>query len=159
MALRVEPMTDLKTQIQEDVKDAMRARDKLRLETLRMVTAAIKQREIDDRVTLNDDDVISVLTKQIKQRRDALAQYQAARRSDLADKEAYEIEVIQKYMPEQLSAEALSRLVSDAIAETQASTVRDIGTVMARVKPRVRGRADLAAVSAEVKAQLLRSSD
>ena len=152
-------MTDLKTKIQEDVKDAMRARDKARLETLRMVTAAIKQREIDDRVILSNADVVAVLDKQIKQRRDALAQYRAAGRNDLADKEAYEIEVIKKYMPEQLSADALSRLITEAIEETHASTVKDIGKVMACVKPRVQGRADLAAVSGEVKAQLLRTTD
>ena len=152
-------MTDLKTQIQEDVKAAMRARDKARLETLRMVTAAIKQREIDDRVSLGNTDVIAVLDKQIKQRRDSLAQYRAAGRNDLADKEAYEIEIIKEYMPEQISADALSRLIAEAIAETRASTVKDIGKVMACVKPRVQGRADLAAVSGEVKAQLLRTPD
>jgi uncharacterized protein YqeY len=152
-------MTELKIRIQEDVKDAMRARDKARLGTLRMVTAAIKQREIDDRVVLGDNDVIAVLNKQIKQRRDSLSQYQAAGRDDLADKEAYEIEVIQEYMPEQLNADALNQLIGEAIAQTQASTVKDIGKVMARVKPKVQGRADMAAVSAEVRAQLLRSSE
>ena len=152
-------MTDLKTQIQEDVKAAMRARDKARLETLRMVTAAIKQREIDDRVSLGNTDVIAVLDKQIKQRRDSLAQYRAAGRNDLADKEAYEIEIIKEYMPEQISADALSRLIAEAFAETRASTLKDIGKVMACVKPRVQGRADLAAVSGEVKAQLLAASD
>ena len=114
---------------------------------------------LDDRVVLGDNDVIAVLNKQIKQRRDSLSQYQAAGRDDLADKEAYELKVILEYMPEQLSADALNQLIGEAIAQTQASTVKDIGKVMARVKPKVQGRADMTAVSAEVRAQLLRSSE
>ena len=152
-------MTELKTRIQEDIKVAMRVRDKERLGTLRMLMAAIKQREIDDREVLGEAEVIAVLDKQLKQRREALSQYQAAGRGDLADKEAYEIEVIQTYMPEQMSAEALSQLIGEAIVQTQASTVKDMGKVMARVKPKVQGRADMAAVSAEVRARLLQPSD
>ena len=141
----------LKQRIQEDVTDAMRARDKPRLGTLRLVTAAIKQIEVDTREDIDDAGVLAVLEKMLKQRRDSLQQYSDAGRKDLADQESYEIGIIDAYMPEALAAEALHTLIDAAIAETGADSMRDMGKVMALLKPQVQGRADLGAVSAKVK--------
>ena len=148
--------TALKQRIQDDVKDAMRARDKARLGVLRQVTAAIKQREVDERVELGETDVVAVLDKMIKQRRDAESQYRDAGRAELAEQEAYEIEVIGAYMPEPLDEAALAALVDAAIAESGATSMREMGKVMGLLKPQLQGRADLGAVSAAVKARLSR---
>jgi uncharacterized protein len=144
----------LKNQLNEDVKTAMRSKDKARLSVLRLATAAIKQREVDERITLDDAQVLAVLDKMIKQRRDSLSQYQAAGRQDLADQESFEIEVLSGYLPAALSEAELTAIISDAIAETGAASMKDMGKVMAIVKPKVQGRADMGQVSKHVKQTL-----
>ncbi len=145
---------DLKSRIQEDVKTAMRARDRDRLGVLRLITAAIKQREVDERVTLDDAGVLQVLDKMVKQRRDSESQYRDAGRADLADREAYEIGIVQEYMPEALDEAEIAALIDGAIAETGAAGMKDMGQVMGLLRPQVQGRADMGAVSAAVKARL-----
>ena len=149
-------MTDsLKTRILEDVKDAMRARDKARLGTLRMVTAAIKQREVDQRAApLDDPSVVAVLEKMLKQRRDSAGQYEAAGRDDLAAAEREEIAIIERYMPRALDPAELDAMIAAVIDEAGAATMKDMGRVMGLLRPRVQGRADMGAVSAAVKARL-----
>ena len=144
----------LKERITEDMKTAMRSGDKERLGQIRMLQAAIKQREVDERITLDDTQVMAVLEKMIKQRREAIAQFEAGGRADLAAKEATEITLLQTYLPEPLSAAELEALVAAAIAETGAATVKDMGKVMALVKGRAAGRADMGAVGALIKAKL-----
>lgn len=146
----------LKPRIQDDVKTAMRARDRARLGVLRMVSAAIKQQEIDGQSSLDDTGVIAVLQKMIKQRRDAEAQFRAAARQDLADQEAFEIRVIEDYLPQSLSQAEVEVLVEALLNEVGASSMKDMGKVMALLKPKLQGRADLGAVSAFVKGQLSR---
>lgn len=143
----------LKDQINEDMKTAMRAKDKERLGAIRLILAAIKQREVDERIELNDSQVIGVLEKMIKQRRESLAQYQNAGRDDLAARESFEIDLIQTYMPTSLSDAEIESLIADAIAATGAQSLRDMGKVMALIKDQAQGRADMAAVSARVKAR------
>ncbi len=144
----------LKTRINEDMKAALRARQTGRLSAIRLLLAAIKQREIDSRTELDDAGVVAVVDKLIKQRRDAAAQYAAAGRQDLADKEQAEIEVLSVYLPQPLSADEVDELVRQAIAETGAAGARDMGKVMAWLKPRLAGRADMTTISARVKAVL-----
>ncbi|MEY3137261.1 MAG: hypothetical protein RL580_993 [Pseudomonadota bacterium] len=144
----------LKERITQDMKDAMRSGDKERLGNIRMLQAAIKQREVDERIMLDDTQVLAVVEKMIKQRKEAIAQFEAGGRADLAAKEKSEIELLQAYMPEQLSSAEVEALVATAIAETAASTIKDMGKVMALVKTRAAGRADMAAVSAIIKAKL-----
>ena len=144
----------LKERITEDMKTAMRSGDKERLGQIRMLQAAIKQREVDERITLDDTQVMAVLEKMIKQRREAIAQFEAGGRADLAAKEAAEIALLQTYLPEPLSAAELEALVAAAIAETGATTVKDMGKVMGLVKGRAAGRADMGAVGALIKAKL-----
>jgi uncharacterized protein len=144
----------LKERITEDMKAAMRASDKERLSTIRMAQAAIKQREVDERITLDDAQVIAVLEKMVKQRRESVVQFEQGGRTDLADKEKKEIELLQAYLPAQLSAAEIDALIRDAIAATGASSVRDLGKVMGAVKAKAAGRADMAAVSARIKAAL-----
>ena len=144
----------LKERITQDMKDAMRSGDKERLGNIRMLQAAIKQREVDERIMLDDTQVLAVVEKMIKQRKEAIAQFEAGGRADLAAKEKTEIELLQAYMPEQLSSAVVEALVATAIAETAASTIKDMGKVMALVKTRAAGRADMAAVSAIIKAKL-----
>lgn len=144
----------LKERITQDMKDAMRSGDKERLGNIRMLQAAIKQREVDERIMLDDTQVLAVVEKMIKQRKEAIAQFEAGGRADLAAKEKSEIELLQAYMPEQLPSAEVEALVATAIAETAASTIKDMGKVMALVKTRAAGRADMAAVSAIIKAKL-----
>ena len=144
---------DLKSRIQEDVKDAMRARDRERLSALRLVTAAIKQKEVDDRVEL-DGAVIGVLDKMIKQRRDSIEQFRRAGRDELADREDYEIRVIQSYMPAALDDAEVESLIDAALEQSGASSMKDMGKVMGALKAKIQGRADMGAVSARVKARL-----
>jgi uncharacterized protein YqeY len=146
--------SELKQRIQTDVTAAMRAKDKARLSALRLVTAAIKQVEVDSRSELDDAGVLLVLEKMLKQRRDSLEQYESAGRTDLADQERFEIDIIEAYMPEALPAEELEALIDAAIAETGAASMRDMGKVMGVLKSRVQGRADMGAVSATVKQKL-----
>ena len=144
----------LKDRIQDDMKTAMRAKDKERLGAIRLILAAVKQREVDERIELNDVQVLGVLEKMIKQRRESLAQYQSAGREDLAARESFEIEVIQSYLPAPLSEADIDTLVANAVAVTGAHSVRDMGKVMALIKDQAQGRADMAKISARVKAHL-----
>ena len=145
----------LKARIVEDVKDAMRARDKARLGTLRMVTAAIKQQEVDRRTSpLDDHDVVAVLEKMLKQRRESVRQYEGADREDLASSEREEIAVIERYMPQALDAAEIEAIIEGAIRDAGAATMKDMGRVMGLLKPRVQGRADMSAVSAAVRVRL-----
>ena len=145
----------LKSRILEDVKDAMRARDRARLGTLRMVTAAIKQREVDQRTApLDDASVVAVLEKMLKQRRESASQYDDAGREDLAATERSEIAIIEKYMPRALDPDELDAIIATAIGESGAATMKDMGRVMGLLRSRVQGRADMGAVSAAVRARL-----
>jgi uncharacterized protein YqeY len=145
----------LKGQILDDVKTAMKAGEKDRLKVLRLITAAIKQVEVDQRTELDDDAaVLGILNKMVKQRRDSITQFEQGNRQDLADIEKSEIEIIGSYLPEQLSADELDKLVDDAIAATGAESIRDMGKVMGTVKAKAEGRADMSAVGAKVKARL-----
>ena len=143
----------LKDRIQDDMKAALRAKDKQRLGAIRLILAAIQQREVDERIELNEAQTLAVLEKMIKQRRESLTQYQNAGREDLAAQEAFEIELIQAYLPTPLSEAELDALIVHAIAATGAQSVRDMGKVMAVIKDQAQGRADMAAVSARVKAR------
>jgi len=144
----------LKQQVTEDMKNAMRAKDAPRLSAIRLLLAAMKQKEVDERIELDDNAVVAIVEKQLKQRKDSLSQYQAAGRQDLADQEAFEIEVLTAYMPQPLAAEEVAALVRQAVAETGAAGPRDMGKVMAWLKPKLAGRADMNSVSGLVKSAL-----
>jgi len=144
----------LKARITEDMKAAMRARETERLGTIRLLLAAIKQREVDERVEVDDVGVTAVIEKMIKQRKDAIGQYEAAGRQDLADREQAEIGVLTAYMPQPFSAAEIAALIQQARAETGAAGAKDMGRMMAWLKPRLAGRADMTAVSGLVKAAL-----
>lgn len=144
----------LKAQLTDDMKAAMKGGDKARLAVIRLINAAIKQREVDERIELNDDQVLAVLDKMVKQRRDSIKQYTDAGRTDLADVEQAEVEVIQGYLPAALSDDEISAIIEQAIADTGAASMADMGKVMGKVKPQVQGRADMGAVSGQVKAKL-----
>ena len=144
----------LKAQILEDVKTAMRAQERERLGVLRLITAAMKQKEVYERIELDDEQLLGVLEKMIKQRRESLEQFEKAAREDLASKERYELEVIQSYMPAPLSEAELAALIQSAIQQLGASSIRDMGPVMNALRGQVQGRADMKAVSLAVKAQL-----
>ena len=144
----------LKGRITDDMKAAMRSGDKERLGAIRMVTAAIKQREVDERIELDDAQVITVLEKMIKQRRESVAQFQAGNRADLVARENAEIAVLQAYMPQALSADELDALIAGAITTSGAASIKDMGRVMALLKGQVAGRADMGAVGAKIKARL-----
>ena len=145
---------DLKRRIQGDVESAMRARDRERLGALRQISAAIKQREVDERIALDSPGVIAVLEKMIKQRRDSLGHFESAGREDLAARESFEISVIENYMPSRLSLEERGALLEAALAETGAASMKDMGKVMAWLKPKVQGRVDMKELSAAVRARL-----
>ncbi|MBT0585306.1 GatB/YqeY domain-containing protein [Alteromonas oceanisediminis] len=140
--------------LKEAQKDAMRAKDKLRLGTIRMALAAIKQREIDERITLDDSDVLGVLTKMVKQRKDAAQQFDDANRADLADKEREEIVVLESFLPQPLSEQEIDELIEEAMTTTGATTMQDMGKVMGHIKPIAQGRADMGALSGRIKAKL-----
>lgn len=144
----------LKERIQEDMKAAMRAGERERLATVRLLLAAIKQREVDERITLDDAQVLAVLDKMVKQRRESIAQFESGGRPDLVAKESAEIAVLQSYMPEPLDEAAIEALIGEAIAQSGAQSVKDMGKVMAIVKVRAAGRADLGAIGARIKARL-----
>ena len=144
----------LKDQLKDQQKLAMLARDKARLGTIRLLMAEIKQREVDTRIELNDEDILAVVTKMVKQRRGSISQFEAAGRQDLADKESAEIVVLQEYLPQQLTADEIAALIEQAIAESGAAVMADMGKVMAVLKPKIQGRADVGAVSAQVKTRL-----
>jgi len=147
-------MSDLKTQITEQMKDAMRAKDKVRLGTIRMMLSELNRIEIDERITLDDARVIATLDKMLKQRRESIAQYQAAERPELADKEQQESEVIKTFLPQPLSDSEIQKIIDIAIADTGASSMQAMGQVMALVRPQIQGRADMGAVSAQIKERL-----
>ena len=145
----------LKARITEDMKSAMRARESARLGAIRLVLAAIKQREVDERIELDDAQIIAAIDKMLKQRRDSITQFEAAGRQELADIEHFEISVLQEYMPVAASDEEIDTLIAQAVAETGAAGVKDMGKVMAAVKPKLAGRADMAQVSTRIKALLV----
>jgi hypothetical protein len=147
-------VSELKQQISEATKDAMRARDKARVAALRLINADIQRLEVDTRKILSDDDVLGVLNRMLKQRQDSLQQYESAGREDLAEVERYEISVIRSFMPEPLSEAQLEAEIDAAIAATGASSMKDMGALMGVLRPRVQGRADMGALSARVKARL-----
>lgn len=147
-------MADLKAQLNDAVKDAMRSKDKDRLTTLRMATAAIKQIEVDERIELDEARILAVLEKMIKQRKDAATQYEAGNRPELAAKELAEVTVLQAFLPAALSEAELDGLINTALQATGASGMKDMGKVMAHLKPQVQGRADMGQVSARIKARL-----
>lgn len=144
----------LKARIQDDVKNAMRSRDRESLAALRLITAAIKQKEVDERIELNDEQVLAVLDKMVKQRRESLEQFEKAGREDLAEKERFELGLIQDYLPEPLAEDELTALIQSTIDGLGASSIRDMGQVMNALRGQVQGRADMKAVSQAVKQQL-----
>jgi uncharacterized protein YqeY len=144
----------LKTRVQDDMKAAMKAREAQRLSAIRLLLAAVKQREVDERKDLSDAEVVAVIEKMIKQRRDSIAQYQSANRRDLVDAETFELNLLSEYLPKQLSESEIADEVSAAIAQTGAKSAADMGKVMGLLKGKLAGRADMARVSALVKAKL-----
>ncbi len=145
---------DLKARIQDDMKSAMRAGEKERLATIRLILAGIKQREVDERIQLDDTQVLAVLEKMVKQRRESIAQFEAGGRADLVAKESAELAVLAGYLPEQLSEQELDQLVAATIADTGAVSIKDMGKVMNALKAKVQGRADMGALGARIKARL-----
>lgn len=144
----------LKQQINDDMKAAMRAKETARLGAIRLLLAAMKQREVDERIELTDADVVAIIEKMLKQRRDSISQYKAANRQDLVDVEEFEVTVLQTYMPQQLSEAEIASAIAEAIAATGAAGPQDMGKVMGVVKPKLAGRADMGKVSGLIKAQL-----
>ena len=144
----------LKDRIINDVKDAMRARDKPRLATLRLITAAIKQQEVDERIELDDTQLLSLLDKMCKQRRESISQFEKAARDDLIAQEVSELDIIKTYLPEQLGEAEIAALIDETMAATGAASIKDMGKVMGQLKPKLQGRADMGAVSAMIKARL-----
>ena len=144
----------LKERITEDMKSSMRAVEKERLSTIRLILAAIKQREVDERIVLDDTQVLTVVEKMVKQRREAITQFEAGGRADLVAKETAELAVLQNYLPEQLGAAEVDELIRAAIAETGAASMKDMGKVMAVVKAQAQGRTDMGALSGRIKALL-----
>lgn len=147
-------MSDLKQQINDDVKNAMRAKEKERLKTLRLITSAIKQIEVDKRIELDDDGVIAVLEKMLKQRKDSIEAFEKAGRQELADVEKAEVAIIKDYMPEQMSDADVDALIEEAISSTGAASMKDMGKVMGMLKPRLTGKADMGSVSTKIKSRL-----
>jgi uncharacterized protein len=144
----------LREQLNEDIKTAMKAREADKLGALRLMLSAVKQREVDERITLDDAGVVAIVEKMIKQRKDSIAQFEKAARMDLADKEKYEISVIEAYLPQQLTAAEVDAIIAEAVASTGAKSAADMGKVMGVVKPRLAGKADMGKVSALVKQKL-----
>ncbi len=144
----------LKAQITEDMKSAMRAKESTRLGTIRLLQAAMKQREVDERIELADADVIGIIEKMLKQRRDSIAAYESAKRDDLADIEKAEVVVLQAYLPKQLTEAEVAVLLEKVIADTGAASMKDMGKVMAAIKPLVAGKADMGKISGLIKARL-----
>ena len=141
----------LKTKITNDMKDAMRAQEKQKLQTIRLITAAIKQREVDERIELTDQDILVILDKMVKQRRDSVKQYEAAQREDLAAQERFEIDLIQGYLPQALTDAEIEVLIKEAVKASGATNMQEMSKVMAILKPQVQGRADMGAVSQKIK--------
>src|SRR5436190_13459305 len=146
--------TSLKQQIQEYMKTALRAQDKQRLGVVRLILAAIKQVEVDERVEVDDARIIPILNKMLKQRRDSIVQYDQAKRDDLAEQERLEVKIIQTYLPEPLSETEIDRMMSEAITKVGATSIKEMGKVMAELKDKLQGRADLTQISAKIKTHL-----
>ena len=144
----------LKTQISEDMKTAMRAKDSARLGTIRLLQAAIKQREVDERIELDDSNVIAVIEKMLKQRRDSIAAYESANRNDLADVEKFEVSVLHTYLPQQLTEDEVKDILEKVVVDTGAAGIKDMSKVMAAIKPLVAGRADMGKISGLIKTRL-----
>ena len=144
----------LKAQITEDMKTAMRAKDSARLGAIRLLLAAIKQREVDERIELSDADVIAAIEKMLKQRRDSITAYESANRNDLADVEKFEVTVLQTYLPQQLTEDEVKAILEQVVVDTGAAGVKDMGKVMAAIKPLVAGRADMGKISGLIKVRL-----
>jgi len=144
----------LKARISEDMKNAMRAKDSARLGAIRLLLSAIKQREVDERIEVNDTQVVEAIEKMLKQRRDSISQYEAASRNDLADVEKFEVSVLQEYLPQALTEAEVDAIIQQAIADTGAAGIKDMSKVMAAVKPQVVGRADMGKISGFIKARL-----
>ncbi|MEI6227925.1 MAG: GatB/YqeY domain-containing protein [Methylophilaceae bacterium] len=144
----------LKAQISEDMKTAMRAKDSVRLGAVRLLLSAIKQREVDERVELDDSNVIAVIEKMLKQRRDSITAYESANRHDLADIEKFEVTVLQTYLPQQLSEDEVKAILEQVVVDTGAAGIKDMSKVMAAIKPLVAGRADMGKISGLIKARL-----
>lgn len=144
----------LKVRISDDMKSAMKAKDTERLAAIRLLMAAIKQKEVDERIELDDAAIVVVIDKMLKQRRDSISQYEAAQRQDLADKEKAEMVVLMAYMPQQLSEAEIDELVAKAVVDSAATSMQDMGKVMGLLRPQLAGRADMALVSARIKAKL-----
>ncbi|WP_456378929.1 GatB/YqeY domain-containing protein [Thiolapillus sp.] len=147
-------MSALKQRITDDMKAAMKGGDKPRLGVIRLMLAAIKQIEVDERIELDDARVLSVLDKMVKQRRDSITQYENAGRTELADQEKFEIGIIQEYLPAQLTEAEIATLIDEAIEATGAASMKDMGKLMGKLKPKLQGRADMGAVSAQIKQKL-----
>lgn len=147
-------MSEIKTALMSDIKACMKSGDKDRLAVLRLVSAAVKQREVDDRIDMTDPEMIIILDKMAKQRRESIEQFNKGGRDDLAAVEQKELEIIQAYLPKQLSEEEIQALIDTAVSDTGASEIRDMGKVMGVLKPQLQGRADMSAVSAKIKAKL-----
>jgi len=144
----------LKERIQQDMKDAMRAGDKPRLAAIRLILASIKQKEVDERKDLDDAEITAVLDRMVKQRRESIGQFEKAGRNDLVEQETSELAIIREYLPEQLSQDQLHALIDDAMEQTGASSIKDMGKVMGHLKPKLQGREDMGVVSALIKARL-----
>ena len=147
-------MSELKDRITADMKAAMKGGDKARLGVIRLMLAALKQIEVDERVELDDERILSILDKMVKQRRDSISQYESAGRTELADQEKYEVGIIQEYLPAQLSEGEIATLIDEAIQATGAASMKDMGKLMGLLKPKLQGRADMGAVSAQIKQKL-----
>jgi uncharacterized protein len=147
-------ISSLKQRIQEDMKVALRAQEKQRLGVIRLILAAIKQVEVDERIEVDDTRITQILNKMLKQRRDSIEQYDQAKRTDLADQERLEVEIIQTYLPEPLSEADIDRMLSEVITKVGATSVKDMGKVMAELKERLQGRADMTQISAKIKVRL-----
>jgi len=144
-------MAELKHQINEQIKSAMRSKDKERLGALRLITAAIKQKEVDERIELDDTQVLGILDKMTKQLQDSIRQFQQAGRDDLVEKEEKELRIVREFMPQPLGEEEVNALIEEAIRASEASSMKDMGTVMGRLKPQLQGRADMGKISTRVK--------
>lgn len=147
-------MSETRQRILDDIKTAMKAGDKPRLATLRLMSAAIKQKEVDERIELNEEATLAIIDKLMKQRRESISQYEAAGRDDLVAQEQAEAEIIKTYLPEALSDDEISAIIAEAIASTGAASVKDMGKVMGMVKPKLQGRADMSSVSKTIKDRL-----
>ena len=147
-------MSNIYRQIQEDMKDAMRAKEILRLSVIRMLLATIKQREIDEQITLDDTQIFAVINKMIKQRNDSIKQFQQGKRQDLVAKEQAEVTILKAYLPEPLNAEEVTNIIKESLAATNATLIKDMAKVMTHIKTKVQGRADMGTISAKVKSML-----